>query len=105
MPQTIEEKMDELLKSVNEMNITLRLSSETLKQVPQLDERITVLEHKQSRSEGSITGVKTVGMVFGALLVSAIGWLVQTTYKNDSNVALLLQRLGNVENIIHDIHK
>lgn len=105
MAQTIEEKMDKLIDSVNEMNITLKLNGKQLEQIPDLDNRVTALEHKQSRSEGTLSGMKIVGSLVGMFLVSAVLWVCQTTYKNDSNITLLLQRVGNVENMIHDAHK
>lgn len=100
MAQTIEEKMDKLIDSVNEMNITLKLNGKQLEQIPDLDNRVTVLERNESRNEGGISSIKTLCTVFSALVISAVGWLYHTTYNNNNDVLLLLQRVGNLEQII-----
>lgn len=105
MPQTIEEKMDKVIDSLNEMNVNLKLNNEKLKQVDEIDDRVTVLERNESRNEGGISTIRALGTVFGALIISALGWLYHTTYANNNDVLLLLQRVGNLEQVIHDAHK
>ena len=100
MAQTIEEKMDKVIDSLNEMNINLKLNNEKLKQVDEIDDRVKILERNESRNEGSISSIKTMFTVCGALVMSAVGWLYHTTYDNNNNVLLLAQRMGNVEQII-----
>ena len=100
MPQTIEEKMDKLIDSLNEMNVNLKLNNEKLKQVDEIDDRVTVLERNESRNEGGISSIKTLCTIFGALMISAVGWLFATTLNNNKDIATSISRIGNLEQII-----
>ena len=96
---------DKIVEILSEIRSDIRLINEKIKQVDGIDERVTVLERNESRNEGGVSTVKTIGTIFGALFISALGWLYQTTYKNNNDVSLLLQRVGNLEQVIHDSHK
>lgn len=96
---------DKIVEILSEIRSDIRLINEKIKQVDGIDERVTVLERNESRNEGGVSTVKTIGTIFGALFISALGWLYQTTYKNNNDVLLLLQRVGNLEQVIHDAHK
>lgn len=96
---------DKIVEILSEIRSDLRLINEKIKEIPDLDERVTKLERNESRNEGGVSSVKALGTVFGALIVSALGWLYHTTYENNNDVMLLLQRMGNVEQVIHDSHK
>ncbi|QHJ85221.1 MAG: hypothetical protein [Caudoviricetes sp.] len=96
---------DKIVEILSEIRSDIRLINEKIKQVDGIDERVTVLERNESRNEGGVSTVKTIGTIFGALFISALGWLYQTTYKNNNDVMLLLQRVGNLEQVIHDAHK
>lgn len=100
MPQTIEEKMDKVIDSLNEMNVNLKLNNEKLKQVDEIDDRVTVLERNESRNEGGISSIKTLCTIFGALMISAVGWLFATTLNNNKDIATSISRIGNLEQII-----
>ena len=99
------QEKDEIVKILYEIRGSLQLINEQIKPIPQLDDRITVLERNESRNEGGVSTIKAIGTIFGALFISALGWLYQTTYKNNNDVLLLLQRVGNLEQVIHDAHK
>lgn len=96
---------DKIVEILSEIRSDIRLINEKIKQVDGIDDRVTVLERNESRNEGGVSTVKTIGTIFGALFISALGWLYQTTYKNSNDVSLLLQRVGNLEQVIHDSHK
>ncbi|QHJ84932.1 MAG: hypothetical protein [Caudoviricetes sp.] len=96
---------EKIVEILSEIRSDIRLINEKIKQVDGIDERVTVLERNESRNEGGVSTVKTIGTIFGALFISALGWLYQTTYKNNNDVLLLLQRVGNLEQVIHDAHK
>ncbi|QHJ84613.1 MAG: hypothetical protein [Caudoviricetes sp.] len=96
---------DKIVEILSEIRSDIRLINEKIKQVDGIDDRVTVLERNESRNEGGVSTVKTIGTIFGALFISALGWLYQTTYKNNNDVSLLLQRVGNLEQVIHDSHK
>lgn len=96
---------DKIVEILSEIRSDIRLINEKIKQVDGIDDRVTVLERNESRNEGGVSTIKTIGTIFGALFISALGWLYQTTYKNNNDVSLLLQRVGNLEQVIHDSHK
>lgn len=96
---------DKIVEILSEIRSDIRLINEKIKQVDGIDDRVTVLERNESRNEGGLSTIKTIGTIFGALFISALGWLYQTTYKNNNDVSLLLQRVGNLEQVIHDSHK
>ena len=96
---------DEIVKILYKIEGSLELIREQIKPIPDLDDRITVLERNESRNEGGLSTIRALGTVFGALIISALGWLYHTTYANNNDVLLLLQRVGNLEQVIHDAHK
>lgn len=96
---------DKIVEILSEIRSDIRLINEKIKQVDGIDDRVTVLERNESRNEGGLSTIKTIGTIFGALFISALGWLYQTTYKNNNDVSLLLQRVANLEQVIHDSHK
>lgn len=96
---------DKIVEILSEIRSDIRLINEKIKQVDGIDDRVTVLERNESRNEGGVSTIKTIGTIFGALFISALGWLYQTTYKNNNDVSLLLQRVGNLEQVIHDSNK
>ena len=91
---------DKIVEILSEIRSDIRLINEKIKQVDGIDDRVTVLERNESRNEGGISSIKTLCTVFSALVISAVGWLYHTTYNNNNDVLLLLQRVGNLEQII-----
>lgn len=96
---------EKIVEILSEIRSDIRLINEKIKQVDGIDERVTVLERNESRNEGGLSTIRALGTVFGALIISALGWLYHTTYANNNDVLLLLQRVGNLEQVIHDAHK
>lgn len=91
---------DKIVEILSEIRSDIRLINEKIKQVDGIDDRVTVLERNESRNEGGISSIKTLCTIFGALMISAVGWLFATTLNNNKDIATSISRIGNLEQII-----
>lgn len=96
---------NKIIEILSEIRGDIRLINEKIKEVDSLSDRVSILERNESRNEGRISGIRFMITIFGFLVVGGITWIYQTTYKNDTALSILLQRVDNIENILHDIRK
>lgn len=103
--ETMQDELKEALKILAEIASEIKVINEKIKRFDTVDERVTMLERHEAKSQGSIATIKwIVGALSGVFIVIAT-WLCSTTINNKNDVSLIVQRLGNIENTVNATHK